>query len=311
VLLRFAIGWHFGYEGAWKFKSWQKGSQPFSAEGYLRNASGPLAPYFRAMVPDVNGLETLDYDRLTKTWADDVARVADHFGYNDEQKAKANAFLADSDKWAREWFLDRENSEKRAKYYHDLRAVQLVEQNPNALTNQREWAAAQRKVLDTDRKDVTKELTARGAALRESVLKMATREQAEASGDYRPAPTLLDLNNVVTALSLVIIGFCLMAGLFSRLAALGGVAFLALIYLCMPPWPGLPPNPLAEGHFAYVDKNLIELLALLALAALPTGHWFGVDAVLFGWWRRSRERARTRAGAEPTRSADRTAHAVS
>ena len=37
----------------------------------------------------------------------------------------------------------------------------------------------------------------------------------------------------------------------------------------MPPWPGLPEG-ITEGHYRYVNKNLIEMLACLALAARPT-----------------------------------------
>ena len=44
VLLRIAIGWHFLTEGLEKVESTRYGKQPFSAEIYLRNATGPLAP---------------------------------------------------------------------------------------------------------------------------------------------------------------------------------------------------------------------------------------------------------------------------
>ena len=33
-------------------------------------------------------------------------------------------------------------------------------------------------------------------------------------------------------------------------------------------------------HSFIINKNLIEVFALLALAALPTGRWFGLDALL-------------------------------
>ncbi len=77
-------------------------------------------------------------------------------------------------------------------------------------------------------------------------------------------------------------GFCLMAGLFTPLAALAGAVFLGQIYLSMPPWPGLPASPTAEGHYLIVNKNLIEMLALLALVFIPTGQWIGFDALIFG-----------------------------
>jgi uncharacterized membrane protein YphA (DoxX/SURF4 family) len=313
VLLRVAIGWHFGYEGLWKIESWRRGNTPFSAEGYLRNASGPLAPYFRAMVPDVDGLAKLDQDRLEDAWKNEVTRIGDHYGFNDVQRQQAKTLLADGQKWAGDWFSNRENREKIQKYRHDIAAVEQVERNPRALANERDWAAAERHALDADRKNLTKELDARATALRDAVVKLATTEQTDVSGASRPALTMLDLNNYMTAGSLVAIGFCLIAGLFTRPAALGGVGFLTLIYLCMPPWPGLPPNPLAEGHFLYVDKNLVEIIALLALAALPTGHWIGLDALLFGWWRRRREARREARAveAEPVSRSGRKAHSVS
>jgi uncharacterized membrane protein YphA (DoxX/SURF4 family) len=289
VVLRVAIGWHFGYEGIWKVESWQRGGTPFSAEGYLRNASGPLAPYFRGMVPDVNGLARLDPVRLKQAWSNDVQRIGGHYGFNEKQRSDAADMLAAAEKFAADWINVRENREKRAKYYHDLAAVQKLEKSPDAMPNEKEWAWSQRRTLQSDLKDLTKDIDARGKELRDGAIKLATTEQVDSAGGYKPAWTLVDANSTMTALSLVAIGACLIAGLFTRLAALGGAAFLALIYLCMPPWPGLPPNPLAEGHFMYVDKNLVELIALLALAALPTGHWVGLDALFFGWRRRRGE----------------------
>jgi hypothetical protein len=74
----------------------------------------------------------------------------------------------------------------------------------------------------------------------------------------------------------------------TTLAALCAAAFLALIYFSMPPWPGLPPNPRAEGHYLIVSKNLIELIACLVVATTPSGHWIGFDALVFGARRRRR-----------------------
>jgi uncharacterized membrane protein YphA (DoxX/SURF4 family) len=313
VLLRVAIGWHFQYEGLWKINSWKKGDKPFTAEPYLRNATGPLAPYFRGMVPDVNGLAKLDPPLLKASWKDEVQRVGDHYGFNDDQRTKAAAVLDDSVKFADDWFHDRENREKLQKYKHDLGAVQKVERSSDALENEKLWAWTERKNLDTQRKDLTKELDARAASLREAVVKLATPEQAESAGPLKAPLTTLDLNNTLTAFGLVAIGFCMIVGLFTRLAALGGAAFLTLIYLSMPPWPGLPPNPMETGHYLIVDRNVVELLACLSLACLPTGHWVGIDALLFGWMRRSRElRAeREMAGTETVTTRGRTPQRVS
>ena len=54
-----------------------------------------------------------------------------------------------------------------------------------------------------------------------------------------------------------------------------GALLLLSFYLSMPPFPWLPENLRAEGHYLFVNKNLIEMLALLALATVPSGRWVG------------------------------------
>ena len=54
VLLRTLIGWHFLYEGYYKLVSpgWTRGGAPvaaWSASGYLKAATGPLAGAFHAL----------------------------------------------------------------------------------------------------------------------------------------------------------------------------------------------------------------------------------------------------------------------
>ncbi len=70
-----------------------------------------------------------------------------------------------------------------------------------------------------------------------------------------------------------------MAGLFSRLSALCAAGLLLLFYLPMPPWPGVREAPGPE-HSLFINKNAIEFIACLALAALPTGRWVGIDALI-------------------------------
>ena len=95
----------------------------------------------------------------------------------------------------------------------------------------------------------------------------------------QPANTL-DLIDRITAWGLTIVGACLLVGLRTRLACLACAAFLLFFYLAMPALPWVPDNPRAEGHYVFVNKNIIEMLALLALATTPSGHWLGLDALL-------------------------------
>jgi thiosulfate dehydrogenase [quinone] large subunit len=65
VVLRTLIGWHFAYEGYYKLVTpgWAPsgGVLPaFSAEGYLRSATGPLAGVFHAMAAHASMLHATD-----------------------------------------------------------------------------------------------------------------------------------------------------------------------------------------------------------------------------------------------------------
>jgi uncharacterized membrane protein YphA (DoxX/SURF4 family) len=230
----------------------------------------------------VNGLAKLDPKRLKAAWSDDVERLVSHYGFDDKQKSEASKALRKSLHDADECFADREFEEKRAKYIHELAGVQKTEQNLGALSYERERAAAKRKDLDVDRKELLAKIDAIGTALHDSVVNQASDEQEASSGPYSPPRTSIDWVNGATTYGLIVMGFCLIAGLFTPLAALAGAVFLGQIYLSMPPWPGLPASPTAEGHYLIVNKNLIEMLALLALIFIPTGQWIGFDALIFG-----------------------------
>jgi uncharacterized membrane protein YphA (DoxX/SURF4 family) len=95
--------------------------------------------------------------------------------------------------------------------------------------------------------------------------------------------TRMDWINLQTIIGLTALGFLLIGGLFTRTAAVLAAGMLFMFYLAMPPLPGLPPAPGPE-HSYIINKNLIEVLALLAVAAFPTGQWFGLDSVI-SWLR--------------------------
>lgn len=118
-----------------------------------------------------------------------------------------------------------------------------------------------------------------------------TKSQRDKGGLPEPQEKRwLDWINTITMWGLTAVGVCLLLGLFTRTACLGGAALLLLFYLAMPPFPWLPLNPRAEGHYLFINKNLIELLALLALATTRSGRWLGLDGLiqfLSPWRRRS------------------------
>jgi len=105
---------------------------------------------------------------------------------------------------------------------------------------------------------------------------------------------MLDWSDKIVAWGLTLGGLGLLLGCFTRLSCLLGAALLLLFYLSLPPLPGLPENPMAEGKYLFINKNLVESLALLALATTRSGRWLGIDALLayvppFKWfWRKPR-----------------------
>lgn len=101
-----------------------------------------------------------------------------------------------------------------------------------------------------------------------------------ARGPVPPADTTLRFVDQATMWGLLILGVLLMVGLLSRVAAVFGAVLVFSFYLAMPPWPGVIEfQSFGPEHSFIVDKNFIEVLALLAIAAMPTGRWFGVDAI--------------------------------
>jgi uncharacterized membrane protein YphA (DoxX/SURF4 family) len=96
---------------------------------------------------------------------------------------------------------------------------------------------------------------------------------------YYPSPTrFIDWSNMI---ALTLIGAGLMLGLFTRLSAVGGIGLLMLYYWCMPSLPWLPEAGPTEGHYLFINKNIIEALALAMIATSGVGRWCGLDGILF------------------------------
>jgi uncharacterized membrane protein YphA (DoxX/SURF4 family) len=250
------------------------------------------------MLPDANGLALLDPTRLKSGWSDTVERIGKHYEFSEDQRARAKALAEESYVWADYWFNNFDNREARDKYITELAKVQQTEWNPDSMSYERERAWELRRSLEADRKKLTGPLVARGQELADAVVALAAPEQRASVGGYSPPLSVLEVANLLTMYGLCAMGMCLILGFLTPLAAICAAAFLAMIYLSMPPWPGMPPNPREEGHYWIVSKNLVELIACLLVAVTASGHWFGLDALFFGGRRRRRWARRERRLAE-------------
>lgn len=92
-------------------------------------------------------------------------------------------------------------------------------------------------------------------------------------------PGLLEVVDFINIWGLILIGTMLILGIYSNIAIYSGIALLALYYLANPPFVRNDFGPPAEGNYLFVNKNLIELLALAVLAILKSGQYYGLDAI--------------------------------
>ncbi len=122
--------------------------------------------------------------------------------------------------------------------------------------------------------------------LKEDAQKLLTRDQL-ARGPAPREVTPLTKASDMAMWGLLILGPLLLLGFCTRLAAVAGAVMLFSFYLVLPPWPGVPQPPSPEHSFI-VNKNLIEVIALLAIAFMPTGSWFGLDGIVHWFFRRGR-----------------------
>ena len=93
-------------------------------------------------------------------------------------------------------------------------------------------------------------------------------------------PDLLDKANLITMYGLTIVGALLMLGLFTRIAAVAGIGFIVLFYLCNPPFVGYFYSIPTEGSYLIVNKNLVELCALAVVLVTGSGRFAGLDRIV-------------------------------
>ena len=149
------------------------------------------------------------------------------------------------------------------------------------------WLAAKKMATD-ERAGLKKDLDAQTAAMKDALAKSSdlTDEQRKMLPVDEPIRRPIDWSNdldrsdAIVPWVLTIAGGCLILGLVTPVACIVAAVFLGMFYLAMPAFPWLPESPRSEGHYLYVNKNILEMCALLALAFLPTGKWAGLDAFL-------------------------------
>lgn len=94
--------------------------------------------------------------------------------------------------------------------------------------------------------------------------------------------SVLKIADILNIWGLILIGLSLIVGLLTRWALVGGIVLLGFYYLSHPPLLETSYALPSEGSYLFVNKNLIELTAMLVLLVFPTSRILGLDRLLFG-----------------------------
>ena len=98
-------------------------------------------------------------------------------------------------------------------------------------------------------------------------------------------PSVLTWVNLLNIWGLLLIGLGLMLGIFTRVASLAGIFLLGLYYVAHPPLVGME-QAIAEGSYLIVNKNVVEMIALLVLAIAPPSGFAGLGRYVTAGYRR-------------------------
>ena len=271
VLLRLSIGWHFHSEGSDKYRQGDWDAAPFFA-----NAKGPFADQFRKTVWDYDGTVRRDPE-FTRWWLEGYRdRAAEYYSFTDKELKVANESLAT---------LMANHKDILAQYADDLNEYDLGQERIESLKSQQDRTGVEslagqietvQKENDAKLKPALAEFDQLWDGYEGTINSLAAPNQRQASPPFelvRPRTAVVDtsvINRYVPYFDLAI-GWCLLLGLFTPLAALAAAGFLGSVFLSQYP-PGTGPTS--------SNYQLIECMACLVLAGTGAGRFAGLDYFL-------------------------------
>lgn len=297
VALRVAVGWYF-FDAA----RTKQADRNFSSAGFLSQAKGPLANYYKAKLPDFHNWREMmavpqqdkpnphelsdepepwkEFSRRSYSeWLEPVVvnwgrrrqQVTDHFQWDDDQKKQAgNVFDYYEGKLRSHLDANREDFEA---YRHELYRLATWSRDPSADDVPFQEARIAKKESDIRAKAATLQgplQQIENDYLKELVA-LATPEQIVQVGSPPAAPNALARFDRFLIFIHFAIGACLVIGLLTRLAALGAGLFMVTVVLSQPPW---------IVGYQTVGYPIILMIACFVLMALGAGRWAGLDYFL-------------------------------
>ncbi|MDG2380309.1 MAG: DoxX family protein [Pirellulaceae bacterium] len=267
LLLRLGTGWHFFKEGAKKFHG-----ESFTSVYFLQSAKGPLADFYKSMIPDRQGRERLNQEKTKGFWKQYSAQAGAHFGFDEDQQKRANK--------------ERDRYVKRlAAFYYDngtdiqeylLECDRLEKAKADTMSNvefQRDWIASKESELAGKVRPWLASIEMLGEQLQGGFHKIATDEQLQ-RGEFPITNRSEMFVDTIVKYVVIGVGVLLILGLFTRIAALAGMGFLLSVMSTQPPW-------VATANTEYFYYQMVEILALLVLMAFNAGRFAGLDFLVY------------------------------
>jgi uncharacterized membrane protein YphA (DoxX/SURF4 family) len=269
MALRLGVGWHFFKEGTKKFSD-----AGVPTVGFLRGATGPLAETYKSFIPDRYGRDRLSLDSTTAFWNRYKDAAAQHYGFDakqskqadeivDRYKSRLDNYLRDHDADLHEYFLEVERLKEARQ--DDMRSVPFQRSRISAKEDElwgkvSPWLADVRTLSMHFQKDL------------DAVATDAQRSRGSYPIPDRSRPEVIDTTIKYLVLA---VGILLVIGLFTRLAAIGGILFLGSVIATQPPW-------IDGANTQFFYYQMVEMLALFVLFALAAGRFGGLDYLIHG-----------------------------
>jgi len=90
-------------------------------------------------------------------------------------------------------------------------------------------------------------------------------------------PDVLHVVDLLNIAGMILIGICLLLGLFTRISAFTGALLVLLYYIANPPFIGYMGGSTGEGNYLVVNKQLIEMAILFTVVFLPRDFFWSID----------------------------------
>lgn len=269
LALRLGIGWHFTMEGLDEIQT-----PNWSATPFLRQAKGPLAPYFHRMIPDDRGFVRLDVEGQAQAMRDYGDQVIAHYRLEGDEATRVEE-ITEQHVRRLQGYLNPLAPELN-KYYDDW---ERFDDAAIAADRDVDFQWERRGKLEKETRAKAQPWLATVDKMRQQfqddLLSRAVSDDAWAAYGpiYMPDPTDSLVDKVMPWV-IFLTGIFLLVGLFTPIASLVGAGFLASVVATQPYWaPGA-----GETYYQWV-----ELLGLLVVGFMGAGRIAGLD-IFVAWF---------------------------